>query len=371
MRVAVCVLLCLALPIAPAADSHTSHSSHGSHHTKSGVHKQKLRRLRKALEEENHLKAEVYLSQLEDDLNKVASEHNGVDATLIRTQDEDLSAASASALALSKLPGDGHVPRKHKGRVSEKKEMMRLRRMVLDFQKHQAKEVEKLMVVKQGVAALVKSLNGTKMRLNQAKKESSDMEVELKNLHDQSSAAAQLQKEISEIQKHARRNYETGELELKGVDSSKIARSSMDEVAAKAALMAESELPANLADPAVLHADLRLLLDVVMLLFSATIGGILAAVINMPPIIGYIAGGIVVGPSGLGLIYTVVEVDTLAQFGSVFFLFAHGLEFSLTDLRQFQTVSVGGCLLATILTIVFLQIYSLASGLVETPLEGM
>ena len=81
----------------------------------------------------------------------------------------------------------------------------------------------------------------------------------------------------------------------------------------------------NLADPAVLHADLRLLLDIVLLLSAATIGGMLAAVVGMPPIVGYIAGGVLVGPMGWGLVKSVVQVETLAQFGSIFFLFEHGV----------------------------------------------
>jgi hypothetical protein len=64
----------------------------------------------------------------------------------------------------------------------------------------------------------------------------------------------------------------------------------------------------NFADPAVLHADLDLLLDIVVLLCAAALGGMLATVVKMPPIIGYILGGVVVGPSGCALIGAVVQV---------------------------------------------------------------
>jgi chaperonin cofactor prefoldin len=61
---------------------------------------------------------------------------------------------------------------------------------------------------------LVRSLNRTKSNLFAAKKESSDMEFELSNLHKQQSEASKLQAEIENIQQHAKINYETGELEV-------------------------------------------------------------------------------------------------------------------------------------------------------------
>mmetsp|Transcript_17290 Transcript_17290/g.37771 ORF Transcript_17290/g.37771 Transcript_17290/m.37771 type:complete len:710 (-) Transcript_17290:649-2778(-) len=268
---------------------------------------------------------------------------------------------------------------------TDKQEISRLRKLVKKLKDHQAAEVNKLVAVKKGVESLVRSLSGTKKNLLVAKRESLDMENELDKIHRQAAAAADLEKEISEIQEHARINYETGQVELE-LETGETSHLSLNEVAAKVQLAKlekgqghrdsthsrrdADDILSNLADPAVLHADLRLLLDIVLLLGSATIGGILAAVVYMPPIIGYIAGGIIVGPSGLNLVHTVVEVDTLAQFGSVFFLFAHGLEYSFSEQRQFQTVAVGGCLLSTAMCAVCIQLYALASGIVQSPLEG-
>src|SRR5690606_28146760 len=102
-------------------------------------------------------------------------------------------------------------------------------------------------------------------------------------------------------------------------------------------------------DAAIMHADPKLLLEVVVLLGAAAGGGTFAAAVNMPHIIGYLLGGAFVGPNGWGLVKAVVQVDTLAQFGGVFFLFGHGLEFSLKEQKKYQTVSVGGALLSTAL----------------------
>ena len=264
-------------------------------------------------------------------------------------------------------------PKKHRYKNADKREIARLRRMVMEAKEHQAKEVANLMILQKGVEALVRSLNGTRSSLQKAKLESSNTKLELETLHKQAAAAAALEQELSEIQNNAKINYETGRVELKRLSESgevELASMPLDEITKRVRQDRNGELPANLADPAVLHADLRLLLDIVVLLCSATIGGMIAALVYMPPIIGYIIGGIVVGPSGLGFIQEVVEVDTLAQFGSVFFLFAHGLEYSFTDQKQFQSVSVFGCILFTLLSTCLVQLYVLVSGIVSSPLEG-
>ncbi len=77
-------------------------------------------------------------------------------------------------------------------------------------------------------------------------------------------------------------------------------------------------------------------------LSAAAIGGVAAAVVHLPPIAGYIAGGVLVGPSGWALVHQVVPVETMAQFGSILFLFEHGVGYSFKDQRQFSAVAAGG-----------------------------
>ncbi|CAM9541238.1 unnamed protein product, partial [Laminaria digitata] len=81
-------------------------------------------------------------------------------------------------------------------------------------------------------------------------------------------------------------------------------------------------------DPALLHLDSNLLRDFVVLCMSAAIGGVVAAGVGLPETLGYIVGGMVVGPSGVDVIRMVKEVETFAQFGSIFLLFGHGLTYS-------------------------------------------
>ncbi|MFO5437170.1 MAG: cation:proton antiporter [Dolichospermum sp.] len=83
----------------------------------------------------------------------------------------------------------------------------------------------------------------------------------------------------------------------------------------------------------------------------AACGGLLAALLKQPVLLGYIIGGMVVGPTGLGLIKEIVQVETLAQFGVAFLLFALGVEFSLTELKKVKAIALGGGTLQIILTI--------------------
>jgi len=243
-----------------------------------------------------------------------------------------------------------------------KTELDKSKLLVESSKRHQSQEVEKLKLVRRGVEQLLDSLRGAQNNLNEIRKESNEKEAELSVLHKQAAAAAQLEKDISEIQERAKINYETGMVELD--DGRKLQAAFSEEVVSKHKIA----LP---VDAAIMHADPKLLLDVVVLLGAAAAGGTIAAAANMPHIIGYLLGGAFVGPSGWGLVKAVVQVETLAQFGGVFFLFGHGLEFSLKEQRKFQTVSVGGALLSTALIAVTVQISTLLSGVVSGPLEGV
>lgn len=67
---------------------------------------------------------------------------------------------------------------------------------------------------------------------------------------------------------------------------------------------------------------------------ASAIGGSAAAFLRLPVITGYLLGGSVVGPGGIGLIVEFVQVETLAQFGSIVILFSLGVDFHYDKLRQ-------------------------------------
>jgi CPA2 family monovalent cation:H+ antiporter-2 len=109
--------------------------------------------------------------------------------------------------------------------------------------------------------------------------------------------------------------------------------------------------------------DFRLIIDFVSVLAAAAAGGLFAALCRQPALLGYILGGMIVGPAGLGLIKELVQIETLAQFGVAFLLFALGVEFSLAELKKVQAIALGGGLLQIALTIL---VTMLASSLLMT-----
>jgi CPA2 family monovalent cation:H+ antiporter-2 len=117
--------------------------------------------------------------------------------------------------------------------------------------------------------------------------------------------------------------------------------------------------------------DFRLIVDLVIVLAAATGGGLLASLLKQPVLLGYLVGGVVVGPAGLGLVKELIQVETLAQFGAAFLLFALGVEFSLTELKKVQGISLGGGGLQILSTILITALVSVAIGWVTSPVQGV
>jgi len=97
--------------------------------------------------------------------------------------------------------------------------------------------------------------------------------------------------------------------------------------------------------------DFRLIVDLVSVFAVAACGGLVAWLLRQPVLLGYLIGGMIIGPTGLGLIKEVIQVETLAQFGVALLLFALGVEFSLTELKKVQAIALGGGSAQIILTI--------------------
>jgi monovalent cation:H+ antiporter-2, CPA2 family len=63
--------------------------------------------------------------------------------------------------------------------------------------------------------------------------------------------------------------------------------------------------------------------------------------IHLPPILGYLFVGMLIGPGGLGFIPSLKDLSLLAEFGVVFLMFTIGLEFSLTRLLTMKRALLG------------------------------
>ncbi|KAK4834172.1 hypothetical protein QYF36_018229 [Acer negundo] len=112
----------------------------------------------------------------------------------------------------------------------------------------------------------------------------------------------------------------------------------------------------------VLQVDLRLISELVIVIVSAAIGGIIFSCLGQPVIVGYLLAGSIIGPGGLKFISEMVQVETFAQFGVVFLLFALGLEFSLTKLKVVGPVAVLGGLLQIMIFMCLCAIISVLCG---------
>uniref|UniRef100_A0A803MRU8 Cation/H+ exchanger transmembrane domain-containing protein n=1 Tax=Chenopodium quinoa TaxID=63459 RepID=A0A803MRU8_CHEQI len=91
-----------------------------------------------------------------------------------------------------------------------------------------------------------------------------------------------------------------------------------------------------------LQLDLRLISELVVAIVSATCGGIAFACAGQPVITGYLLAGSIIGPGGFSFVTEMVQVETVAQFGVIFLLFALGLEFSASKLRVVRNVAILG-----------------------------
>jgi CPA2 family monovalent cation:H+ antiporter-2 len=83
-------------------------------------------------------------------------------------------------------------------------------------------------------------------------------------------------------------------------------------------------------------------LDLLIVMVTAIAGGMLARWLRLPVILGYLVGGIAIGPFGFGFVQETETISSLAEIGVVLLLFAIGLEFSLKDLLRLGKIAILG-----------------------------
>ena len=84
------------------------------------------------------------------------------------------------------------------------------------------------------------------------------------------------------------------------------------------------------------------ILQLTLTLLASAVAGVLAfRVLRLPPILGYLAVGVLIGPHALGFASDDSTVKDFAEFGVVFLMFSIGLEFSLTKLRAMRKIVFG------------------------------
>lgn len=117
--------------------------------------------------------------------------------------------------------------------------------------------------------------------------------------------------------------------------------------------------------------ELTLIIEIVTILGVATVGGYLANRLGQPVLLGYLLGGILVGPAGLHLIALEGDIHVLSEVGVALLLFVLGVEFSLKDLLRVKAIALGGGTLQIVLTIVLGGGLAFLTGWVDTVPEAV
>lgn len=94
--------------------------------------------------------------------------------------------------------------------------------------------------------------------------------------------------------------------------------------------------------------------DIIVLVLTAFLCGLVMQRLHQPLILGYILAGIILGPYTGGMTITEVhDIELLAEIGVALLLFALGLEFSLKDLKPVKYIALIGTPLQMLATMAF------------------
>ena len=105
-------------------------------------------------------------------------------------------------------------------------------------------------------------------------------------------------------------------------------------------------------------------LDLVLLLLASSVVVVaLFRSLQLPPVIGYLLVGALIGPNALKLMPDAEGTRHLAEFGVVFLMFTIGLEFSLPRLFSMKRLVFGLGLAQVVLTMLFILLFAALVGM--------
>jgi CPA2 family monovalent cation:H+ antiporter-2 len=90
---------------------------------------------------------------------------------------------------------------------------------------------------------------------------------------------------------------------------------------------------------------------VLLYLLAAVAGVVVCRLVKLPPMLGYLFVGLLLGPHALALAKDASKMQHLAEFGVVFLMFVIGLEFNLPKLRSMRSMVFGLGMAQVVLTI--------------------
>lgn len=108
--------------------------------------------------------------------------------------------------------------------------------------------------------------------------------------------------------------------------------------------------------------EITLIINIVVALVVAFIGGVIARRLGLPTIVGYLFAGIAIGPFTPGFVGDTNTISQLAELGVIFLMFGVGLHFSLSDLWKVRSVAIPGAVGQMALTTLLAYFLSQAWG---------
>jgi CPA2 family monovalent cation:H+ antiporter-2 len=109
-------------------------------------------------------------------------------------------------------------------------------------------------------------------------------------------------------------------------------------------------------------------LELTLLLLGCAVLGVVAfRMLHLPPMLGYLAVGILIGPHAMGIAENDATTHALAEFGVVFLMFSIGLEFSLSQLMAMRRIVFGLGMAQVVFTIVATMAFGWIIGAVLPP----
>ena len=94
--------------------------------------------------------------------------------------------------------------------------------------------------------------------------------------------------------------------------------------------------------------------DIIYIIIAGLATGLVANRLGIPPIVGYIIGGIIIGPHTGGItVSDVPRIELLAEIGVALLLFSIGLDLSFKEIRSVRAVALIGTTVQIALTALF------------------
>jgi CPA2 family monovalent cation:H+ antiporter-2 len=94
--------------------------------------------------------------------------------------------------------------------------------------------------------------------------------------------------------------------------------------------------------------DISLITTIAAALVLALIFGLVASRLRLPPLVGYLLAGIMLGPGTPGFVADLSLSAQLAEIGVMLLMFGVGLHFSLDDLLKVRRIAIPGAIVQII-----------------------